>query len=79
MCDLPLLLTGTEPHADVVVTSGYDARKDRGAVLPPSVRVRDADNGTESEVYLFHGEIADGEHIEIAYLPHAKHALVVQK
>lgn len=62
-----------------MVTSGYDARKDRGAVLPPSVRVRDADSGAELEVYLFHGEIAAGERMEIAYLPHAKHALVVQK
>lgn len=77
--DLPLLLTGTEPHANVVVTSGYDYRKDRGAVLPPSVRVRDEDSGAEFEVYLFHGEIAAGTHVEIAYLPHAKHALVVQK
>lgn len=78
MLDVPRLLTGTEEHATVVVASGYDYRKENGAVLPPEVKVRNVEDGTEFRVYLFHGEIDAGECVQIEYLPCSKNARVIQ-
>lgn len=77
--DIPRLLTGTEERATVVVVSGYDYSKENEAVLPPLVRVQNVEDETEFRVYLFHGEIDAGEYIRIEYLPHSKHARVIQK
>lgn len=78
MLDVPRLLTGTEERAIVVVASGYDYRKEKGAVLPPEVKVRNVEDGTELRVYLFHGEIDAGECVQIEYLPCSKNARVIQ-
>ncbi len=77
--DIPCLLTGTEERATVVVVSGYDYRKENETVLPPLVRVQNVEDGTKFRVYLFHGEIDAGECMQIEYLPHSKHARVIQK
>lgn len=72
-------LTGTEERATVIIVSGYDYSKENEAVLPPLVRVQNIEDETEFRVYLFHGEIDAGEYIQIEYLPHSKHARVIQK
>lgn len=77
--DIPRLLTGTEERATVIIVSGYDYSKENEAVLPPLVRVQNVEDETEFRVYLFHGEIDAGEYIQIEYLPHSKHAQVIQK
>lgn len=77
--DIPRLLTGTEERATVIIVSGYDYSKENEAVLPPLVRVQNVEDETEFRVYLFHGEIGAGEYIQIEYLPHSKHARVIQK
>lgn len=77
--DIPRLLTGTEERATVIIVSGYDYSKENEAVLPPLVRVQNVEDETEFRVYLFHGEIDAGEYIQIEYLPHSKHARVIQK
>ena len=78
MLDVPRLLTGAEERATVVVASGYDYRKEKGAVLPPEVKVRNVEDGTELRVYLFHREIDAGECVQIEYLPCSKNARVIQ-
>ena len=78
MLDVPRLLTGTEERATVVVVSGYDYRKENGAVLPAEVKVRNVEDGTEFSVYLFHGEIDAGECVQMEYLPYSKNARVIQ-
>lgn len=76
--DIPYIFTGKEKRV-TVLTIGHIDRMERKSVMPPSILVRDINDGTEFRIYLFAGEQKADEVLEIEYLPFSKQAYVVQR